>query len=83
MVKHLSFVLTQNAINKEMINEQLKYLFRWTKLQGHFKILKKISLLKNIDSKNQQIKTEFPPTMIIAERYLLKQHATKSKKKSK
>ena len=49
-----------------MINEQFKYIFRWTKLRGHFKIKKEISLLKNIDSKNQQIKTEFPPKIIIA-----------------
>ena len=49
-----------------MIKKQFKYLFRRTTLQAYFTTNKKISFLKNMDAKHQQIETEFPPTIIIA-----------------
>ena len=39
-----------------------------------------MSLLKKTDSKNQKIKTGYPPTIIIPQEHLFKHNAMKSKK---
>ena len=55
--KNLNFVLTQKTINKDIVSNIIIQI----KLGAHCHNNKKISLLKKTDSKNQQVKTGYPP----------------------
>ena len=83
MNKNLNFVPAQKTINKDTVNKQFEDFFRRIKLRAHFKNNKNKNLSSKKDSKDQQIKTGYPSTTIIAKKHLLKQHAVKSKKKNK
>ena len=64
--KNLIFVPTQKTISKDTKKKQFEDFFRQIKFRTISKIRKiKIFLLKKIDSKNQQIKTGYPRTIII------------------
>ena len=69
----------KKTINKDKIKNQFQDFFRRIKLISKIRKIK-ISLLKKIDSINQQIKTGYSLTIIIAETFI---EATRNKIKEK
>ena len=80
---NLNFVPTQKTINKDTINKQFEDFFRLIKLKVYFKNKKNKDLYSEEDRFKKQTNKNWIPTNNHHSIETLKQHAMKSKKKSK